>query len=258
MTTSTNIEPSQLSNSALLDRFDRVKQQVHQLASGRQVRLVAVSKRKPASDILSIYRSTGHLHFGENYVNELLEKADQLPQEINWHFIGTLQTNKCKILGAIPNLFAVETVDSLHKAELLERAREKLSNTRYTRVIQVYLQVNTSQEEKKSGFKVLPTEIKSIETTDLYRTADYIKRNCQWLNLAGLMTIGSIDQSKSNLRTNQDFELLNQLKHHLSISLAVSSLGLSMGMSADFQLAIRMGSDNVRIGSSIFGERAHH
>ncbi|KAA1116965.1 hypothetical protein PGTUg99_032426 [Puccinia graminis f. sp. tritici] len=262
----------------LLNCFNNINQQVHQAASGREVRLVAVSKLKPASDILTLYRTTGHLHFGENYVSELQEKVKavsqiasfnrynlltslsllpfiypQLPGDIKWHFIGALQSNKCKILGAIPNLFAVETVDSLHKAQLLEKSRSALASSVQVNPLEVYLQVNTSEEASKAGF-ISPSN-EPILSSNLHSTAKYIKEECRWLKLAGLMTIGSIGQSKSDQGTNKDFERLVQLRDQLSESLGGLELGLSMGMSADFALAIKMGSDNVRVGSSIFGER---
>lgn len=237
----------------LLNCFNRIKHHVGEVASGREVRLVAVSKLKPSSDILTLYQTTGHLHYGENYVSELQEKVKTLPQGIKWHFIGALQSNKCKILGAIPNLFAVETVDSLHKAQLLEKARSGLASSTQVNPLEIYLQVNTSEEETKAGF--ITTSSEPILNSDLYSTAKFIKEDCRWLRLAGLMTIGSIDQSKSDQGTNKDFARLVQLRDQLSESFGGLELGLSMGMSADFALAIKMGSNNVRVGSSIFGER---
>ncbi|PLW11973.1 hypothetical protein PCASD_21427 [Puccinia coronata f. sp. avenae] len=237
----------------LLNCFSGIKQQVDQAASGRKVRLVAVSKLKPASDILTLHRETGHIHFGENYVSELQQKAKTLPDDIKWHFIGALQSNKCKILGAIPNLFAVETVDSLHKAELLEKSRSGLASSTPVDPLEIYLQVNTSEESTKAGFIVQLDQ--PLSSSALHSTAKFIKQDCRWLKLAGLMTIGSITQSKSDQGTNKDFQRLVQLRDQLSESLGGPQLGLSMGMSADFALAIKMGSNNVRVGSSIFGER---
>lgn len=214
---------------------------------------MAVSKLKPASDILTLHRKTGHVHFGENYVSELQQKVKTLPDGIKWHFIGALQSNKCKILGAIPNLFAVETVDSLHKAELLEKSRSSLASSTPVDPLEIYLQVNTSEESTKAGFIVQLDQ--PLSSSALYSTAKFIKQDCRWLKLAGLMTIGSITQSKSDPGTNEDFQRLVQLRDQLSESLGGPQLGLSMGMSADFALAIKMGSNNVRVGSSIFGER---
>lgn len=248
-----NAEPSRQRASDLLNSYHKIKLEIDRVASDREVRLVAVSKLKPASDILTLCQSVGHLHFGENYVTELQEKAKALPPEIKWHFTGALQSNKCKILGAIPNLFAVETVDSLHKAQLLEKSRAALASTTRVNPLEIYLQINTSGEDTKAGFVMSVDD--SIGSSSLYLTAKYIKEDCRWLKLAGLMTIGSITQSKSNDETNLDFEKLVRLRDRLSQELDGFELGLSMGMSADFSLAIRMGSNNVRVGSSIFGER---
>ncbi|KAI9620399.1 hypothetical protein H4Q26_013611 [Puccinia striiformis f. sp. tritici PST-130] len=159
----------------LLKCFNKINQQVQQAASGREVRLVAVSKLKPASDILTLYQTTGHLHFGENYVSELQEKVKTLPEDIKWHFIGALQSNKCKILGAIPNLYAVETVDSLHKAQLLEKARSGLTSSNRIDPLQIYLQVNTSEEATKAGF--ITTTKEPILSSNLIQQPDTSKKN---------------------------------------------------------------------------------
>ncbi|KAK9768231.1 hypothetical protein K7432_001306 [Basidiobolus ranarum] len=111
----------------------------------QNARLVAVSKIKPASDVLAAYNA-GQRHFGENYVQELVEKSEELPKDIAWHFIGTFQSNKAKLLAAIPNLWAVETIDSEKKARLLNKACEDVERVE---AIRVYVQVNTSGEESE-------------------------------------------------------------------------------------------------------------
>lgn len=202
--------------------------------------LVAVSKYKPKEDILTLYQ-LGHRHFGENYVQELTDKAKELPDDIQWHFIGSLQSNKCKIAGQINNLAVIETLDSESKATKLSNHRGSLPP------IKVYIQVNTSEEDQKSGLADFP----SIESL-----AKHVITNCPSLTLAGLMTIGSFNQSKSE-GENSDFKKLVQIRDQLAASLQVpdSSLGLSMGMSSDFLEAIRQGSTNVRVGTNIFGGR---
>ncbi|PRT56894.1 hypothetical protein B9G98_04514 [Wickerhamiella sorbophila] len=202
--------------------------------------LVAVSKYKPKEDILTLY-NLGHRHFGENYVQELTEKAKELPDDIQWHFIGNLQSNKAKIAGQIPNLAYVETLDSESKATKLNNQRGTLPP------LKVYIQVNTSDEEQKSGL----FDFASIESL-----AKHVVSNCPSLTLVGLMTIGSLSQSKSESE-NQDFKKLLAIREKLADSLKVSagSLGLSMGMSSDYLEAIRQGSTNVRVGSQIFGGR---
>ncbi|KAK9464771.1 hypothetical protein V1512DRAFT_267420 [Lipomyces arxii] len=203
-------------------------------------RLVAVSKLKPASDIQALY-DTGYRHFGENYVQEMVEKAEILPKDIAWHFIGSLQSNKCATLAAISNLFAVETLDSEKKAKRLNEARSQLP------VLNVFIQVNTSQEESKSG----------ISPEGALPLARYIVNSCPNLKLMGLMTIGSIARSRASSEGehNQDFTTLVETRAAIEAALGVHGLELSMGMSSDFEDAISQGSTNVRVGSQIFGAR---
>lgn len=205
--------------------------------------LVAVSKYKSANDIKALY-DLGHRHFGENYVQELLEKSKMLPADIQWHFIGNLQSNKCKIAREIPNLAFIETLDSESKATKLNSFREETGfGTLY-----VYIQVNTSGENQKSGLS---------EFAEIEQLAHHVRKNCPNLVLKGLMTIGSLAESKSST-VNHDFSKLASIRQQLASSLNVpeQSLGLSMGMSNDYHEAIRQGSTNVRVGSLIFGARA--
>lgn len=203
--------------------------------------LVAVSKYKPAEDIRTLY-DLGHRHFGENYVQELQEKAKQLPDDIRWHFIGHLQSGKAKIVREIPNLTVVETLDSDSKATKLNNQRgEELP------ALDVYIQVNTSGESQKSG-------VLGIEAVQ--KLAQHVISNCKHLHLVGLMTIGSFDQSTTE-GENKDFSVLNEYRSKLENYLGwpTGSLGLSMGMSHDYLQAIGQGSTNVRVGSNIFGAR---
>lgn len=238
--------------------------------TNRSVRLVAVSKLKPASDILALTAKhilddipatdkahLPHLHFGENYTQELLHKARILPNHIRWHFIGALQTNKCKQLAEqIPNLWAVESVDTAKKADALEKGRtalkdklsEQQTDTKIERV-RIYVQVNTSNEDSKSG----------VEPNEASGLAKHIVENCPNLQLQGLMTIGAIarSQAASEGELNQDFVVLKKAREQIAKDLDwdVSKLELSMGMSADYEDAIRQGSDEIRIGTGIFGAR---
>ncbi|KAJ2066235.1 hypothetical protein GGH13_005794 [Coemansia sp. S155-1] len=202
-------------------------------------RLVAVSKYKPASDILAAY-NRGQRHFGENYVQELCEKAAELPSDISWHFIGRLQSNKCKALAAISNLWAVETIDSEAKARKLNDAWESAG---HPHALNVFIQVNTSDEENKGG----------VEQHQVEGVARAIAEECKKLCLLGLMTIGSVEGSHQ--RPNPDFLRLCQLRDDLNAKLGLS-LELSMGMSDDFEHALELGATNVRVGSRIFGSRA--
>ncbi|XP_022199490.2 pyridoxal phosphate homeostasis protein [Nilaparvata lugens] len=210
-------------------------------------RLVAVSKTKPKELVIAAYNS-GQRHFGENYIQELVEKSndDQILEEckeIQWHFIGHLQSKKVSKLAAVKNLFVIETIDSEKLATSINNAWAKKQDNES---LNCMIQVNTSGEEGKSG--VRPDEVTGL--------ASHIIKNCSNLKLIGLMTIGEFgyDYSKG---PNPDFVSLVECREKLCTSLEMSrdSLELSMGMSDDFEYAIEMGSTNVRVGSSIFGLR---
>ncbi|KAF2872189.1 hypothetical protein BDV95DRAFT_493089 [Massariosphaeria phaeospora] len=227
---------------------------------GQQVRLIAVSKLKPANDILALHQRPSppqqqppHTHFGENYVQELLEKAKLLPRSICWHFIGGLQSNKCKQLAEqIPNLWCVSSVDSAKKADGLEKGRKALleSDTDApAEKLRVMVQVNTSGEAAKSG----------VEPADAAALCRRVVEQCPHLTLLGLMTIGALARSRAVAEgdENADFVALRDVRGKVAGELGVGEeeLELSMGMSADFEGAIRAGSAEVRVGSQIFGER---
>lgn len=243
MSTSTYPEINSDRALELVQNYTKINDNVQEYAkqhSSKPVRLVAVSKLKPSSDIMSLYNH-GIRHFGENYVQELITKANELPKDINWHFIGSLQSGKVKDLAKIPNLWGIETIDSLKKVKKLDNLRTENNFEK----INIYLQLNTSNEEQKSGF--------SIENTDeLFQTIEFLK-NSKILELKGLMTIGSFAESIDS-ELNKDFDVLTRFKKIIDKKFDVS-LELSMGMSNDFKQAIKQGSTNVRIGSNIFGER---
>lgn len=228
-----------------------------------QVRLVAVSKLKPANDILALHREpASQLHFGENYAQELGQKAELLPRSIRWHFIGGLQSTHCKTLAKIPNLFAVSSVDSAKKAQLLNKARGDLiassSSPDAVPRLNVHVQVNTSGEESKSG--VAPG-------ADVVALSRLVLAECPHLNLLGFMTIGAIARSVATTpeNENEDFVRLREQRDLVASELADllaargdggdQPLELSMGMSEDFEGAIALGSGEVRVGSTIFGTR---
>ncbi|KAI4223322.1 MAG: hypothetical protein L6R36_005501 [Xanthoria steineri] len=223
----------------------------------KPIRLVAVSKLKPANDILALHSPPhSHLHFGENYLQELLAKAAILPQTINWHFIGALQTNKCRPLAEqVGNLWCVESVDSIKKAEELDKGRGRLweneeAGGKWKGVpLRVCVQVNTSGEAEKSG--VPPSEAAAL--------CKYVREKCERLRLQGVMTIGAIARSQGVKagEENADFLTLREVREQVvrELGMREEELELSMGMSEDFESAIRCGSDEVRVGSTIFGER---
>ncbi|CAF9918926.1 MAG: hypothetical protein HETSPECPRED_003874 [Heterodermia speciosa] len=235
--------------SAILQRVQAASKH-----SSHPVRLVAVSKLKPANDVLALHQSSHSLlHFGENYQQELLQKSLLLPREIRWHFIGALQTNKCRPLAEqVPNLWCVESIDTAKKADQLEKGRSNLfeSSPELERSpLRVFVQVNTSGEEEKSG----------VEPGEAGALCSYIRDHCPNLTLQGLMTIGAIARSKGLTEgmENEDFLKLTEVRDTVAkdLKLEQEDLELSMGMSEDFESAIRCGSNEIRVGSTIFGER---
>ncbi|KAF8648434.1 hypothetical protein AX16_006297 [Volvariella volvacea WC 439] len=254
---------------ALADIRSRVQQAAASSPSTSNPTLVAVSKIKPASDILACYE-LGQLDFGENYVQEMVDKASVLPVEIRWHFIGTLQSNKAKVLASIPNLYSIQTVTSIKAATALEKA---LPSERSSSPLNILIQVNTSGEDSKSGLDPLKSDDNdAIAKTEVAQLAKYIVSECTKLRLHGLMTIGSLESSLSS-DDNPDFETLKAtrdlLEGYLKRELGAGSEGgkwrwgraadgrleLSMGMSSDFEAALRAGGDIVRVGTGIFGSR---
>ncbi|KAF4886049.1 Pyridoxal phosphate homeostasis protein [Colletotrichum fructicola] len=236
---------------ALVSQLQAVQERVTAVAAGRNVRLVAVSKLKPANDVLALHQATPpQLHFGENYAQELGQKAELLPRSIQWHFIGGLQSTHAKKLAKIPNLFCVSSVDTLKKAQLLNTSRaELIASSPDAAPLGIHVQVNTSGEESKSGAS--PGE----ETVALCRA---VENDCPSLRLLGLMTIGAIARSKATTpeNENEDFLCLREQRDLVTKELGLErELELSMGMSEDFEGAVRLGSGEVRVGSTIFGER---
>ncbi|KAG8053945.1 hypothetical protein GUJ93_ZPchr0001g31395 [Zizania palustris] len=195
------------------------------------VRVVAVGKTKPVSMLRQLY-DAGHRCFGENYVQEIVTKAPQLPEDIRWHFIGHLQSNKVKpLLAAIPNLHMVEGVDNEKIANHLDRAVSSLGRD----PLKVLVQVNTSGEESKSG----------IDPSRCVELAKHVKLACPHLIFSGLMTIGMKDYTS----TPENFKALMNCKLEVckAIGMPTEHFDLSMGMSGDFEQAIEMGSTSGRV-----------
>lgn len=202
-------------------------------------KLIAVSKTKPTSMVKEVYEC-GQLDFGENKVQDLLEKSSELQhlENIRWHFIGQLQSNKINQLLKVPHLFSIHSIDRL---SLLE----KLLKKDCSQSIGLFLQVNTSDEKEKAGF----TEL------DQLKTATQMILSSQKFKLQGLMTIGKIRTDEFEKDARSCFLRLKQLKEDLDNEYSLN-LELSMGMSSDFLIAQELGANWVRIGSSIFGNRA--
>jgi len=224
---------------ALSDVLGRIGSTVEANGLSSKPRLVAVSKTKPKEALQEAY-DAGQRVFGENYVQELLEKAPELPDDIQWHFIGHLQSNKVKsLLEGVPNLCVLETVDSAKLATRLSNMVESIGRP----PLSVMVQVNTSGEDSKFG----------VEPEGVLELAKHVHEACPHLKLAGLMTIGMPDYTSRP----ENFECLSKCRAEVAQALGLreDELELSMGMSGDFENAISMGSTNVRVGSTIFGAR---
>ena len=206
---------------------------------GPGVRLVAVSKTKPAEDILELYRM-GQRDFGENYVQELADKQQQLPADIRWHFLGHLQSNKVKYIA--PFVHLIHGVDSLKL--LAEIDKQAL---RSGRVIDCLLQVHIAREETKFGF----------DEQDLEKVFSENKKELEALKntrIMGLMGMASFTEDTGKIRS--EFRGLKSLfDRHFAGDTDRPTPILSMGMSGDFAIAIEEGSNMVRIGSLLFGRR---
>ncbi len=203
------------------------------------VQLIAVSKTKPIAMLEEAYHA-GQRAFGENYVQELIEKQPQLPPDIEWHFIGHLQSNKVKYIA--PFVYCIHGVDSF---KLLKEISKQASKN--GRTIRCLLQVHIAQEETKFGFS--PDELRSAAS--LFHPSDY-----PHVELAGLMGMASFSDDETVIRS--EFctlkKLFDELKQGAFTSLP-SFINISMGMSSDWKIAVQEGSTMIRLGSSIFGSR---
>lgn len=206
------------------------------------VTLVAVSKTKPPEQILEVYHA-GHKIFGENRVQELITKAETLPDDIQWHMVGHLQSNKVKYIASFVHL--IHSVDSLKLLTVINREAEKAD-----RVINVLLQVHIATEETKFGLS--EDEINGLLSSDEYS-------NLSWIRVKGLMGMATFTQDERVVR--EEFNYLSGIFRSIKdrfFSEDPEFCELSMGMSGDYQIAIEEGSTMVRIGTIIFGERIKH
>lgn len=210
---------------------------LHQLPP--QVTLVAVSKTKSVADIKEAY-DAGQRDFGENKVQEMTSKHEDLPSDIRWHMIGHLQSNKIKYMAAYVHL--IHGVDSLDL--LIEINKHAI---KHNRIIPCLLQVYIAQEESKFGLDF--EEIEKLLHSDIFSNLQHIK-------VVGLMGMASFTDDETQVR--REFQTLNQFFKKLKNEPEMSNFKLetlSMGMSGDYQIAIEEGSNLVRIGSAIFGSR---
>ena len=214
------------------EQYHRIQEEL----ATNKVTLVAVSKIKPVSDIQALY-DLGQRDFGENYVQELLDKQAQLPVDINWHFIGHLQSNKVKYIA--PFVHLIHGVDSYNL--LKEINKQAIKNNR---VINCLLQVHIAQEETKFG----------LNEKELHALLEKVE-DLQQVHIKGLMGMASFSDDEKVVR--KEFRMLKklfeQLKEYRLPQLQAETL--SMGMSGDYMMAIEEGSNMVRIGSLLFGRR---
>ncbi|OFY71555.1 MAG: YggS family pyridoxal phosphate enzyme [Bacteroidetes bacterium RIFCSPLOWO2_12_FULL_37_12] len=208
-------------------------------ASSRNVELVVVSKKKSSSEIMKAYDS-GQRIFGENIAQELVQKKDLLPADIQWHFIGHLQRNKVKYIASFISM--IQSVDSLRLMEEIQKQAEN-----HQRVIPCLLEIRIADEITKNGM--------SYKSAEAILAGGEIK-NMKNLKICGLMGIGTFTNDEQ--KTRQEFrglaEFFRAIKNSYFAEEKIFSI-LSMGMSDDYKIAIEEGSTMVRIGSCVFGER---
>lgn len=214
---------------SIQENYHKIKAQIPE-----NVELVAVSKFHPVEKIKEVY-DCGQKVFGENKVQELLTKVNELPADIQWHLIGHLQTNKVKYIA--PFIDTIQSVDS--EKLLLEINKEAVKNNRK---IKVLLQVKIAEEETKYGFEI-------AEAKEIF--SNYLEHKYPNIEILGLMGMATFTDNKNQVKS--EFLVLKSLFDELSTFKKLETL--SMGMSDDFALAIECGSTSVRIGSAIFGVR---
>lgn len=219
---------------SIADNIKKLKSEI-----GQNVTLVAVSKTKPAADVQEAYNA-GQRIFGENMVQELMEKHEELPADIEWHLIGHLQSNKVKFIA--PFIAMIESVDSLKLLQEINKHALK-----HERVIDCLLQVYIADEETKFGLGF-------DEVIELLRSEEFAPlKNVRIRGLMGIATNTTNDKQLKEefyeLKTFFDGVKLSYFRKEASFDT------LSMGMSSDYQVAIEQGSNMVRVGSTIFGTR---
>jgi hypothetical protein len=203
------------------------------------VKLVAVSKTRPVSDILEAYNA-GHKCFGENRVQEIVTKMDHLPGDLEWHLIGHLQSNKVRSI--VPFISLIHSVDSMKLLSVINSEALRIN-----RVIDVLLQVHIAREETKFGFS-------RSEIEDMLDSSEF--KDLKFIRICGLMGMATFTSDNDQVR--HEFRSLNTLFCDLQkryFNSAEQFREISMGMSGDYNIAVEEGSTIVRVGSLIFGER---
>ena len=202
------------------------------------VTLVAVSKTKPVTDLMEAYNA-GQRIFGENKIQEMTEKWEQMPKDIEWHMIGHVQSNKVKFMAGYVSL--IHGVDSMKLLQEINKQAKK-----HNRVIDCLLQIHIAEEETKFGLD--EEELNHILTSDDFKSLENIR-------IVGLMGMATFTENQNQIE--KEFNHLKSIfDNNKKLNTDHCQLNtLSMGMSGDYQLAISCGSTMVRIGSSIFGNR---
>ena len=198
--------------------------------------LIAVSKTKPVEMMIPVYEA-GCRDFGENHVQEIMEKYEQFPSDVRWHMIGHLQTNKVKYI--VDKVYMIHSVDSLHLAEVISKEAVKKNVN-----VRILLEVNVAKEESKFGVTL-------EDCRNLYENVQKLPN----LSIQGLMTIAPyVEDAEEN---RQYFANLRQLSVDMGLKKTDNNIGaeLSMGMSGDYKVAIEEGATMIRVGTGIFGER---
>jgi len=205
-----------------------------------KIKILSVSKSHPVEALINAYES-GLRVFGENYVQEMVDKyetiSNEMKRNIEWHFIGHLQTNKVKYIAPFVN--CIHSVYKLKLAkEIDKRAKEN------NRIIDLLLQVNTSGEDSKSGCE--PREAEEVIRSSM---------GLENVKFVGLMTISGLESTDEERKA--EFKLLRKIRDEIEMNLSIELPELSMGMTSDYQEAIEEGATMIRIGTAIFGKREY-
>ncbi|WP_298756635.1 YggS family pyridoxal phosphate-dependent enzyme [uncultured Psychroserpens sp.] len=215
---------------SIQDNLNKINSQLPE-----QITLVAVSKTKPVSDLMEAYNA-GQRIFGENKIQEMVEKYEQMPNDIEWHMIGHVQRNKVKYMAEFVHL--IHGIDSLKLLKEVDKQAKK-----YDRIINCLLQIKIAEEDSKFGMSL-------SHAKELLRSEEFSQLNN--VNISGVMGMATFTTNNSQIeqefkRLKTTFDELKSIQHSIEI--------ISMGMSGDYQLAIDCGSTMIRVGSSIFGSR---
>ncbi len=221
----------------IAENLERIRKEIPD-----HVTLVAVSKTKPVSDIQEAM-AAGQVVFGENKAQELITKAEILPEKVQWHMIGHLQTNKVKYIA--PFVTLIHSADSLKVLKTINKEAGKNE-----RMINCLLQIHIAKEQSKYGFSA--DEVSQVLTSEAFKSLEHV-------NITGVMGMATFTDDAAQVRG--EFKMLKTLFEHLKETYFADNdtfREISMGMSNDYKIAIEEGSTMVRIGSDIFGERNYH